>query len=186
MKCKGLFLGVLAVVIMGLCGCENLRFAPSEAQKQIAYDTNLTAQQVELNGIEPHSATAKRLADGTRAGLAYIGMPLNPDIADYNSTIQQASADAYKRPQAEQVWDFVDGGLELALGVLGIVGGAGGLKLAGYVRAAQAKSKALREVVLANQEFLAESQQAAVEAFKNTQNKYQTSATKTIVTEIKA
>jgi len=152
-------------VAVFITGCESMRFAPSEPQKQIAFQTHLTARQIEAEGTDAHSPAAKQVAAGTTAALAYTGMPSRINIEDYDTTLSQAQADSSKRPTSEQVFDAVDKGLNLAelialtlSGTSGIgLGLAGAGKIARYIAEIRKRAKEFEqgfgEVVKAEQEF---------------------------------
>lgn len=145
------------VFLCGLCGCNSLRFAPTEAQQQIAFDTYQTAQAVNTAGAAASSPATQKLVTGTAAALAYTGMPASPTISDYDATAGQAASDAAARPTAVNVIEAADEGLSLiaelaiALGLGGL--GYGGKKLSDWIALAKQRSTALKEVVKNNELF---------------------------------
>jgi len=197
MQRKSLVFLVLSLFLIGaigaISGCNSLRFAPSEAQKQIAFDTYQTAQAVNTTGAAAASPAAQKLVTGTAAALAYTGMPADPVIPDYDAAAAQATADAAARPTAVDVIEAADEGLSLfselaiALGLGGL--GYGGKKLSDWLALAKQRSAALKEVVKNNELFkssaLAANNAAAVDLFKQAQAA-QSPETKVLVTELKA
>ena len=185
---KSALIIVLLVFIAALiCGCGNLRFAPSEDQKQLTFATHQLALSVNEGGSVPKSAATGKLVTGTAASLAYAGMPKSPVIEDYSATAEQAAADAQRRPTAEDVFDAAEGGLSLAaeLAILIGVGGAGvgGKKVVDWITLARQKSAALKDVVQGNEIFTnylethnGTNDQALI-AFKQSQSQQQSDAT---------
>ncbi len=181
---------LISVVLCGfIAGCDTLRMAPSESQKQIAFKTHLNARAVDAGGAEADTPATRQLVQGTEASLAFAGMPSTLDIADYDATLQAASADAAKRPTAEKMFEAVEGGLSLAaqLAILFGCGGTtwGGVKIIEWVNRARKKSQGLQEIINANKDFLTAADERARETFKVAQNNKQSTATKKIVAELK-
>ncbi|HIJ66799.1 MAG TPA: hypothetical protein HPP51_00750 [Planctomycetes bacterium] len=176
---------LIPIFMLFAAGCGNpLRLAPTEAQKQIAWQTNQLARHVEAVGTEPESPTAKKLATGTEAGLNYTGLPQDLSATNFEALIETAKQDAYKRPTAEQALDEADSWLGLAgeLAVLLGVGGAGigGKKLADWIALARRKSKAIGEIIDGNEKFKKalkslDKDGAVKKAFGEAQNKSQKS-----------
>jgi len=193
MNCNKPLIVVSILFSIGLlfltAGCEGLRFAASEGQKQIALDTYQSALFVDRLGAEPNTSTTARLVGGAKTGMAYIGIPKEPVISDYDKTIAQARLDAHKRPKTEQVFDSVGEGLSLAaeLAILFGVGGVGfgGKKAIDWIRLAQQKSTALQEIVRNNEIFKKQASIEAFNIFKQTQTN-QSPATRQLVTKIKS
>jgi len=163
--------------------------APSESQRQVAFRTYLNARAVDANGADARTPATKQLVEGTGASLQFTGMPTTPEIADYESTLQAAYADAAKRPTTEKVFDAVGEGLTLAeqLAILFGFGGTtlGGVKLAEWFARARKKSQGLQEIIDANRDFLAAVDEQARGVFKAAQNNKQSMATKKLVAELK-
>jgi len=177
-----------AVVAFLSSGCDSLRLAPSESQKQTAELTHELARKVNAEGTQPASPASQRLVTGTQAALAYAGrpdVPANPD--QFDTVAAQANQDALERPDP---WQVADSALELAIGVCALLGGVYGTKAVRFLSQAREKSKALQEIVQGNELFkkqLGEQNAKIVTAFKKAQDEAQKSAsTKVIVTEMKA
>jgi hypothetical protein len=182
---------VLCLIMLLSTGCTagNLRFAPSESQKQLAYETSLSARQVYAQGTQPASPEAAQIVEGTTAMLSYTGMPASLEIADYPATLAKAQTDAAARPGVEDVaqeatnWLDLIGGIVLAIGGLG--GGAMITKAIGWIIKARATTQALAEVVKGNEMFKRyleqTGQQAALNAFHQAQVKSQNTPSEAIV-----
>ena len=162
----------VALAFASLTGCNSFRLAPSEPQKQAAYQALLDARTADSVGADPRSVLTGRLVQGTGAALSYAGMPKSPEIEDYSTTVAQAQADATRRPTAGDAFDAAEKGLSLAA-ELAILFGAGGIGVGGkkvieWIALARQKSKALGEIVQGNELFMA-TNPASTDAFKSAQ-----------------
>jgi uncharacterized membrane protein len=179
-----------AIFCTPLTGCDSLRLAPTEAQKQITYDTYLAAQTVNAQGTEPRSEAAAKLVTGTSAMLTYMGLPQDPVITDYKSTSDQAQKDAAQRPTVDDIAKAADGWLEFAIGVAGLFSGGAAIKTASWLQQLRDKAKALKEVVTANEtlkKYLESAgYQDALTIFKSAQSGTQSPTTSQIVYELRA
>ena len=101
--------------------------------------------------------------------------------SDVNAVLLQAKADSAKRPD---VWVLADSAMELGIALAGLVGGVYGIRIAGYLKAAREKSKALKEIVEGNELFKQLWPEQA-DRFKESHRK-QSPTTKQIVTRLKA
>ena len=185
----------MAVCLTILCGCNELRFAPGEAQKQNAWLHQQTTQAVaQLAQTDPDAPLLKELANaGVRQSqvfLSYTGMPETPVtingiedlISDQSTTwTQQALEDALQRPDA---WDMADGLLETSLAIAGIIGGVWGTRAVGLLGTLRQKSQALHEVVMANESFKHDRPDSAA-AFKQAQAAVQSTQTQAVVGAIR-
>jgi len=186
------------VISLFLCvfvvGCDSLRFAPNETQKQNAWLHNrTTAMTAELAEDEVTSAELQSLANlseiQSRAFVSYCGLPKEypqaetaEDLLSDNSLAitQTAISDSSQRPD---VWELTDAGLELAIAISALIGGVYGTKAVAFLKEARAKSTALKEIVEGNELFKklnTDSEQAFKEAQSN-----QSPETKTIVAQLK-
>jgi len=172
-----------------IAGCDSLRFAPTTAQKQAAHQTLQTAMVIEQAGTDAHSEAAQQQVAGSSAALSYIGMPADPKVEDYQTTVVQAQADAARRPTMVNVLEQAEGGLSLAaeLAILFGVGGSavGGKKILDWITLAKDKNKALQEVIVGNENFLNDLKRsgnsAVVDIFKAHQNSKQTEKSQKLV-----
>ncbi len=176
-----------------LSGCESIRRAPTQDQKQIALNTYQAASAIEARGTDPQSPAAKQVVEGSTVALTYTGLPANPVIDDYPTTLGLASSDAAARPTIDEVLGSVEGGLSLAaeLAILFGVGGAGvaGTKVAKWIKVARQKNQALKEIISGNEQFKhwldTQTSNTMWASFKDIQKKSQSASTATLVTELK-
>ena len=180
-----LYIALPAVALLFLAGCEEpLRFAPTEAQQQAAELTHLLAQRVNVEGTDAASPASEKLVEGTRTNLAYIGRPETPpDPEQFDTVVEQAGEDAIKRPD---VWSVADNTLELAIGIAALVGGVYGTKAVGYLKVAKEKSKALQEVVQANDLFKQNASANEIAKWKAAQKTLQSRQTRKVVAEARS
>lgn len=180
---------LLSTVLLLFSGCESLRFAPNQAQKKIALQGHLTARTIEASGTSPRSPAAKQQVQSSQAALTYIGMPTDPVIDDFDTTVAAAQADAARRPDANDVFTAVEGGLSIAeqLAALFGVGGfaVGGRSLVKWISLLRSKSKGMEQVVDGNEQLLkwlkAQGKTAEARAFKYFQSVSQTGKTPELV-----
>src|SRR4030042_5081570 len=91
------FLMILIVLSLLLCGCESLRFAPGEVQKQNAYLHSRTAA-IAAQTAEDEAASQKLQALTTLSQLqsrsitSYYGLPKEPPPADTAEDILRESS----------------------------------------------------------------------------------------------
>jgi DNA-directed RNA polymerase len=185
---------VTVILFVFVVGCDSLRFAPNETQKQNAWLHNrTTAMTAELAEDEFTSAKLQSLANlselQSRAFVTYCGLPkefppaqtAEDLLSDSSLAITQtAISDSSERPD---VWELTDAGLELAIAISALIGGVYGTKAVAYLKEARAKTKALKEIIEGN-ELFKKLNADSTEAFKEAQ-KNQSAETKQIVTQLK-
>jgi len=185
------------LVLLGflLAGCESLRFAPSQAQKQNAWLHNrtaiITAETARSeNASEKLQALTKLSELQSRPFTAYFGLPeefpqaetAEDILAQSNFALaRQVLSESAERPDA---WQLADSAFELAIGVCALLGGVYGTRAVSFLREAQTKSKALKEIIEGNELFKSKNPQSTT-AFKDAQ-KNQSPQTRQIVAEMKA
>ena len=98
----------------------------------------------------------------------------------FKTVLSQAKADSMQKPD---VFGLADGLMELGIALAGLVGGVYGIRIAGYLKQAREKSRALKEIVEGNELFKQLWPEQA-QRFKEAQQK-QSAATKQIVTQLK-
>jgi hypothetical protein len=193
-RCMKKVMIVLLVCIV-VCGCDTLRFAPKEEQKQNAWLhwrlTELAAQEA---AKEDASAKLQGLAElsarQSRSFAADYGMPKELPAAETAEQILNGSGAAIAQSAYQQslsrpdMWQMADGVMELGVGLAGLLGGVYGIRAAQFFRQARNKSKALKEIIEGN-ELFKETHPLQASAFKEAQ-KDQSPETKRIVTEVKA
>jgi hypothetical protein len=177
-----------------LMGCDALRFAPSETQKQNAWLHNRTAiittQAAKTeNASEELQALTKLSELQSRAFVSYTGLPrefpqaetVTDILAQSNQQLAQtALAESAERPDA---WQAADSALELAIGVCALLGGVYGTRAVRFLKQAQTKSKALKEIIEGNELFKKQNENS-ITAFKQA-HANQSPSTKQIVAEAK-
>ena len=177
-----------------LSGCDTLRFAPSETQKQNVWLHNRTAEfAADTAQNETASEKLKGLTNlsamQSRAITSYYGMPQQFPPADTVDAVlsqsniqlaQQATTDAAQRPD---IWQIADNGLELGIGIVVLFGGVFGAKALQFLRDAKTKSKALKEIIEGNELFKRQNRTLA-DDFKEAQ-KNQSPQTRQLVAQIK-
>src|SRR4030042_566386 len=162
-----------------LCGCESLRFAPGEVQKQTAYLHSRTAA-IAAQTAEDEAASQKLQALTklsqlqSRSITSYYGLPKEPPPADTAEDILRESSwqiagtafdEAAQRPDA---WQVADNALELGIGICALLGGVYGTRAVQFLKQARTKSKALQEIIPGNELFREQNQSSAA-AFKQSQ-----------------
>jgi hypothetical protein len=184
-----------ALMCFLLTGCDSLRFAPTEAQKQNAWLHNRTAIVTSETARAENSSeklqSLTRLSEmQSRAFSSYFGLPKEfpqsetaEDILTESNwqlahTALQTSAD---RPEAWQVADSV---LELGIGVCALLGGVYGTRAVRFLRDTKTKSQALQEIITGN-ELFKKHNQAQASAFKQA-HQNQSPQTRQIVAHIKS
>ena len=186
------------VVMMVLClvcvGCDSLRFAPSEAQKQNAWVHNRTAiVAAETARTENASEKLKALTGlselQSRPFVSYCGLPkefpkaesAEDVLADSSRQLARtALSESAERPDG---WQVADSAIELAIGICALFGGVYGVRIVQFLRMTKVKSQALREVISGNELFKKQNAELA-SAFK-TAHKDQSAQTRLIVAQLK-
>ncbi len=177
------------------CGCESLRFAPGEVQKQNAWLHNRTAMMAaDTAGNETTSeklqALTKLSQSQSRAFVSYYGLPRELPQADTAEDIlaesnwELARTALQESAQRPDTWQLADSAFELAIGICALLGGVYGTRGVRFLRAARAKSQALQEVIAGNELFKRQ-HQTYTSAFKEA-HKDQSTQTRQIVAEMKS
>ncbi len=178
-----------------LAGCDSLRFAPTEVQKQNAWLHNRTAIiAAEAAKTENTSEKLQALTQlnelQSRAFNSYYGLPKEFPQADSAEEIlsqsnwqltQKALQQGADRPDAWQVADSV---LELGIGICALLGGVYGTRAVRFLGETRTKSKALQEIITGNELFKKQNQSQTA-AFKEA-HKSQSSQTRQIVAQMKS
>jgi len=182
------------VFVLLLSGCESLRFAPNERQKQNAWLHNRTAlaaaQTAKVQAASGELQDLTELSElQSRAFTTYFGLPEEFPAAETTDDIlaessrelaKDAIADSAARPDP---WQTADAAMELGIGICALLGGVYGAKAAKFLKDAKARSKALREIITGN-ELFKKANQTQVESFKQA-HVSQSPQTRLIVTEMK-
>lgn len=178
-----------------LCGCDSLRFAPSEAQKQNAWLHNRIATMAADTARDEAASEKLQALTGlsqlqSRTFTSYYGLPKEFPRADTAEEIlaqsnfrlaQTALRQSADRPDA---WQLADNAFELAIGISALLGGVYGTRAVRFLKQARKKSQALQEIIAGNELFKKEHKAYAGE-FKQA-HKDQSPQTRQIVAEMRA
>ncbi len=182
------------LVCLLLAGCESLRFAPNEAQKQNAWLHNRTtvfaADTARKENASQKLQALTQLGEvQSRAFTTYYGLPKEFPQADTAEDILaesnwklvgsaiQAGAN---RPDG---WQVADAALELGIGICALFGGVYGTQAVRFLRNTKTKSKALQEIITGN-ELFKQQNTSSTAAFKQAHNN-QSPQTRQLVAQIK-
>jgi len=155
---------VMLCLALLIAGCDSLRLAPSEKQKQNAWLHNRTAAAAaETARVESSSQELQALAKlselQSRAFTAYCGLPREYPQAETAQDIlaqpswQLASAALTESAQRPDPWQAADSVLELGIGICALLGGVAGTRAVRFLQDARAKSQALKEIIQGNELF---------------------------------
>ena len=189
---------LLVISLLGVlcfCGCDGLRYAATEAQKENAWlHSRVCAAAAETAVDERASEELCGLTvlanSQSEAFVVDYRLPENPSGLtatspwqgrSFEEVLSQAKADSIRKPD---VWVLADGAMELGIAIAGLVGGVYGIRVAGYLKQAREKSRAIKEIVAGNELFKQLWPEQA-DRFKDAQRK-QSPPTKAIVTQLKA
>ncbi len=186
-------MAVLALMTCG-AGCDSLRLAPSEQQKQNAWLHNRTATvAAETARAEQSSQELQALTQlselQSRAFTSYCGLPEEYPPAETTAQIlgesnwQLASAAVTESAQRPDPWQVADSVLEFGIGLAALLGGVCGTRAVRFLQDARAKSQALKEIVEGN-ELFKKQQPSQAKAFKAAQQN-QSPETRQLVTALK-
>ena len=185
---------ILVLPCFLLAGCESLRFAPSEAQKQNAWLHNRTAViTAETARAEEASEKLRALMQlselQSRAFTSYYGLPKEFPQADTveeilsQSNSQLARTALHESADRPDAFALADNMFELAIGISALLGGVYGTRAVRFLKTARTKSQALKEIITGNELFKKQNQSYA-SAFKES-HKTQSPKTRQIVAQIK-
>jgi hypothetical protein len=186
---------ILLGIILFVCGCESLRFAPSEVQKQNAWLHNRTTAVVAETAEEENTSvqlqTLAKLSElQSRAFVSYCGLPKEfpqAESADEilrDTNVQLARTALVESADRPDAWQLADSALELAIGISALLGGVAGSRAVRFLKDARTKSQALKEIITGNEIFKKQNE-PSIAAFKQAHGN-QSPATRQIVTEMKA
>jgi len=177
-----------------LAGCESLRFAPTETQKQNAWLHNRTTMIAadtaeDENASEQLQALTQLSELQSRAFSSYFGLPKEfppsestEDVLS-ESSFQLAGTAIQQGAVRPDAWEVADSMLELGIGICALLGGVYGTRAVGFLRQARTKSKALKEIITGNELFKKQNASSAC-AFKQA-HQNQSPQTRQIVAEMK-
>ncbi len=171
----------MAVVALVACGagCDSLRLAPSEQQKQNAWLHNRTAavaaQTAKAEQSSQELQALTQLSElQSRAFTSYCGLPNEYPPAETTEQIlgesswQLANTAVTESAERPDPWQVADSVLDFGIGLAALFGGVCGTRVVRFLRDARAKSQALKEIVAGN-ELFKKQQPAQAKAFKAAQ-----------------
>jgi hypothetical protein len=175
-------------------GCDSLRFAPSQQQKQNAWLHNrtaiVTAETARAENTSEKLQALTRLGElQSRAFTAHYGLPNEYPRAETAEDIlaesnwQLAETATVQSADRPDPWQVADSMLELGIGVCGLLGGVYGTRAVRFLRQTKTKSRALKEIVTGNELFKTQNSSQAA-AFKQA-HASQSAPTRQIVAEMK-
>jgi hypothetical protein len=181
-------------VLFFVAGCETLRFAPSQIQKQNAWLHNRTmsivSEEARAEGASEKLQALSQLGESqSRAFVTYYGLPeefppadtAEDILSESNVIISNAALrESSKRPDG---WQVADSAIDLGIGIFALLGGVYGTQAARFLKNAKTKSQALKEIITGN-ELFKQQNESSVAAFKQAQSN-QSSETRRIVAEMK-
>ena len=186
---------IFACMCLLLAGCDSLRFAPTEAQKQNAWLHNRTAIiTAETARAEDTSQTLQALTQfgevQSRAFSSYCGLPKEFPPAETAEDIlaesnwQLAGTALHESAERPDAWQVADSMLEMGIGICALLGGVYGTRAVGFLRQARGKSNALHEIIVGNELFKKQNQAQAATFKQAHQN--QSPQTRQLVAAMKA
>ena len=187
---------VLAVSMLLLfAGCDSLRFAPSQVQKQNAWLHNRTMAITAANARE--EGTSEKIQALTQLGekqslafVSYYGLPDELPQADTVEDILDESnfriAEVATQEGLERLdeWEVADSAIDLGIGIFALLGGVYGTRAAKFLKNAKTRTQALKEIISGN-ELFKQQNDSSVSAFKEA-HAGQSPQTRQIVTEMKS
>jgi hypothetical protein len=176
-------------------GCDSLRFAPTEAQKQNAWlhnrTTIVTAEMARAEDTSPKLQALTQLGEvQSRAFSTYYGLPKEFPPAETaedilaESNFQLASAALQESAERPDPWQVADSMLEMGIGICALLGGVYGTRTVRFLKDARGKSDALKEIIAGNEQFKKQNQSQAT-AFKQA-HQNQSPQTRQFVAAMKA
>ncbi len=184
----------ITTLLMWTGGCDSLRFAPSERQKQNAWlhnrTTALAAEAARAEQGSPQLVALTKLSElQSRSFSSYCGLPKEYPQAETAEEIlaqsnwQLAEAALMESAERPDPWEVADSLLEFGIGICALLGGVYGTRAVGFLKDARAKSQALKEIITGNELFKKEQPSQAV-AFKAA-HQHQSQQTRQLVAGMK-
>ena len=185
----------LTMLCCVLAGCDSLRFAPTEVQKENAWlhnrTTVVTAETARAEDTSPKLQALTKLGEvQSRAFSAYCGLPKEFPPAETaeeilaESNFQLADTALLQSSERPDPWQAADAILEMGIGICSVLGGVYGTKAVRFLKDARGKSNALKEIIAGNELFKKQNQTQA-DAFKQA-HQNQSPQTRQLVAKMKA
>lgn len=186
-------LGYILICFL-FAGCDSLRLAPAESQKQNAWLHNRTAmmaaQTAKAESTSEKLQALTQLSEvQSRAFSCYYGLPKEFPQAETAEDVLTESSWQLARTALQQgadrtdAWEVADSMLELGIGICALLGGVYGTRAVRFLREARTKSKALQEIIVGN-ELYKKHNESSASAFKQA-HQNQSPQTRQIVAEMK-
>jgi hypothetical protein len=180
--------------VLLLAGCDSLRLAPSEPQKQNAWLHQRTAAAAaataQADQSSPELQALTQLSElQSRAFVSYCGLPREYPPAETTAQILDASNRQLAQTALTQSaarpdpWQVADSVLEVGIGLAALLGGVCGTRAVQFLKNTRTKSQALREIIAGN-ELFKQQQPAQAQAFKAAQQN-QSPETRQLVVQLK-
>jgi hypothetical protein len=178
-----------------LAGCDSLRFAPTETQKQNSWLHNrtaiITAETARIEDTSPKLQALTQLGEvQSRAFSVYCGLPKEFPPAETAEDIlaesnwQLAAGALHESADRPDAWQVADSMLEMGIGICALLGGVYGTRAVRFLKDARGKSNALKEIIAGNELFKKQNQIQAA-AFKQA-HQNQSPQTRQLVAQMKA
>lgn len=182
------------VLLLAVAGCDSLRLAPSEQQKQNAWLHNRTAavaaETAKAQESSQELVALTQLSElQSRAFTSYCGLPKEYPPAETTEQIlgesnwQLASTAATESAARPDPWQVADSVMEFGIGLCALFGGVCGTRAVQFLKNARTKSQALKEIVAGN-ELFKQQQPSQAKAFKSAQQN-QSPETRQLVAALK-
>jgi hypothetical protein len=187
-------IALAAWLIIVIAGCDSLRFAPSEGQKQNAWlhnrTTAMAAEAARAESASPELQGLTKLSEQqSRAFTAYYGLPKEYPPAESTRDIlsqsnwQLASTALTESAERPDPWQAADSALEIGIGLCSLLGGVAGTRAVRFLKDTRAKSQALKEIIQGNELF--RQQNAGQTAAFKAAHQNQSPETRQLVTAMK-
>ena len=185
----------LTLLCVLLAGCDSLRFAPTEAQKQNAWLHNrtaiITAETARAEDASPKLRALTQLGEvQSRAFSAYCGLPKEFPPGETaedmlaESNFQLAATALQESAERPDAWEVADSMLEMGIGICALLGGVYGTRAVRFLKDTRGNSDALKEIIAGNEQFKKQNQTQAA-AFKQA-HQNQSAQTRQLVAAMKA
>jgi len=182
------------VLVLMTAGCDSLRLAPGEQQKQNAWlhqrTAAVAAETARAEQSSPELQALTQLSElQSRAFTAYCGLPNEYPPAETTAQIlgesswQLAGTALTQAAERPDPWQVADSVLEIGIGICALFGGVYGTRAVRFLRDARAKSQALQEIIQGNEQFKKQ-QPAQAQAFKSA-HQHQSPETRQLVAAMK-
>ena len=194
-KATAAWLSLVAAMMLASAGCDSLRLAPSEEQKQNAWlhnrTTTVAAETARSEQASAQLQALTRLSElQSRSFTAYCGLPNEYPQAETaeqilaESSWQTANAALAQSAERPDPWQAADSAMEIGIGIAALFGGVLSTRAVKFLQTARTQATALREIIQGNELF---KQQNAdhVAAFKAAQQN-QSAETRQLVTAMKS